>query len=191
MLQFLPIALMAAQGLLQGQAQKKQAKADAAALRQNALYLNQAAHDARRRGAREADQMRLDTQQLIGTQRAAQAASGGEVNTGTNAIIQQDTAQFGELDALTIANNAAREAYGYEVEATGLQSQAKAVSKAGKRAPIQGLLSGAIQGVGSAYASGSLGNLFGGASGASKLGAGTRAALGANRGGLNYNQALS
>lgn len=191
MLQFLPIALAAGQGLLQGLGQKRQAKADAAALRQNALYLNQAAHDARQRGAREADQARLDTQQAIGSQRVAQAASGGEVNTGSNALAQQDTAQFGELDALTIANNAAREAYGYEVEATGLQNQARALKKGAKNAPLTGLLSGAVQGFAGAYSSGSLGNLFGGASGAAKIGAGTRAALGANRGGLNYNQALS
>lgn len=186
MLQFIPIAIAAGQGLLQGIGQKRQAKADAAALRQNALYLNQAAFDARRRGALEADYARLETQQLIGTQRAAQAANGGQVNTGTNAIIQQDTAQFGELEALTIANNAAREAYGYEVEATGLQRQARALKKAAKRAPIQGLLSGAVQGFGSAYASGSLGSLFGG----SARGAGTRAALGSNLSGIDYNQAI-
>lgn len=189
MLQFLPIALAAGQGLLQGLGQKRQAKADAAALRQNAIYLNNAAWDARMRGRLESDYARLDTQQAIGTQRAAQAASGGEVNTGTNAILQQDTAQFGELDALTIANNAAREAYGYEVEATGLQNQARALKKAAKRAPIEGLLSGAVQGFGSAYASGRLGSLFGGTSSTARLGRGTRAAI-RSTGGIDYNQAI-
>lgn len=189
MLQFLPIALSAGQGLLQGLGQKRQAKADAAALRQNAIYLNNAAWDARMRGRLESDYARLETQQGIGTQRAAQAASGGEVNTGTNAILQQDTAQFGELDALTIANNAAREAYGYEVEATGLQNQARALKKAASRAPIQGLLSGAVQGFGDAYASGRLGSLFGGTSSTARLGRGTRAAI-RSTGGIDYNQAI-
>lgn len=166
MLQFLPVALMAFQGFMQGQSQSKEAKAQAKALQQNAVYLNQAANDARARGRLESDYSRIETQGLIGTQRAAQAASGGEVNTDTNALLQQDVAQFGELDALTISNNAAREAYGYEVEAQGMQSQAKQLKKAAKRAPLQGLLSGATQGLGSAYSSGALNGLFGGAKGA-------------------------
>lgn len=189
MLQFLPLALSVGSGLLQGLGQKRQAKADAAALRQNAIYLNNAAFDARRRGALEADFSRQETQQLIGSQRAAQAAGGGQVNTGTNAILQQDAAQYGELDALTIANNAAREAYGLEVQASGLNTQAKEITKAGKRAPLMGLLGGAIGGIGNAYASGTLGNLFPGLSGAGRLGRGTRAAL-QSTGGLDYNQAI-
>jgi hypothetical protein len=165
---------------MQGQQQSAQAKAQASALRQNALYLNNAANDAKVRGAIESDQARVQTQQLIGTQRAAQAANGGLVNEGSNAIIQQETAQLGELDALTISNNAAREAYGYQVEASNALSNAKQLSKIAKRSPFTSLLGGVIQGAAGAYGSG----LF------SSTGSGTAAALsGASR--LNNNQAYT
>lgn len=176
----IPVALSAFSGLMQGQQQAAQAKAQASALRQNALYLNNAANDAKVRGAIEADQSRVQTQQLIGTQRAAQAANGGLVNEGSNAIIQQDTAQLGELDALTISNNAAREAYGYQVEASNALTNARQLSKIAKRSPISSLLGGVIQGAAGAYSSG----LF------SSSGAGTTAALsGISR--LNNNQAYT
>lgn len=176
----IPVALGAFSGLMQGQQQASQAKAQAAALRTNALYLNNAANDAKVRGAIESDQARVQTQQLIGTQRAVQAASGGVVDEGSNAIIQQDTAQLGELDALTISNNAAREAYGYQVEASNALTNAKQLSKIAKRSPITSLLGGAIQGAAGAYSSG----LF------SSSGAGTTAALsGISR--LNNNQAYT
>jgi hypothetical protein len=48
---------------------------------------------------------------LIGTQRAEQGASGSVVDTGSNANLNQDAAQFGKLDALTIQSNAARTAW--------------------------------------------------------------------------------
>lgn len=150
----IPIGLSVFGGILQGQQQASQANAQASALRANAVYLNNAANDAKVRGAIESDQARVQTQQLIGTQRAAQAANGGLVNEGTNAIIQQDTAQLGELDALTIANNAAREAYGYQVEASNAITNAKQLSKIAKRSPITSLLGGVIQGAGNAYGAG-------------------------------------
>jgi len=180
----IPIALGAAGGFLQGQQQAQQARAQASALRQNAIYLNNAANDAKVRGAIESDQARVQTQQLIGTQRAAQAANGGLVNEGSNAIIQQDTAQLGELDALTISNNAAREAYGYQVEASNALTNAKQLSKIAKRSPITSLLGGAIQGAAGSYGAGLFSGLF------SSSGAGTTAALsGISR--LNNNQAYT
>ncbi len=142
-------------------------------MQRNSAYLYQAANDARARGLVDADNQRVQTQGLIGTQRAAQAANGGEVNTGSNAITQQDTAQYGELDALIISNNAAREAYGLEVQGNQALSNAKTLRKNAKTSIFSSLLGGVTQGLASSYTTGALGNLFG-------SGSGTQAALSTN-----------
>lgn len=179
----IPIAIGAVSGLMQGQQQNAQAASQASALRQNALFLNRAADDAVNRGAIDADQQRVQTQGVIGTQRAAQASNGGLVNEGTNAIIQEDTAQLGELDALTISNNAAREAYGYRVEAENNLTNAKALVKNAKGSMFSSILGGALGGAGSAFSGGMFSS--GGA------GAGTTAALSSNSMRLNNNQAYA
>ncbi len=91
------------------------------------------AADALSRGeADEASQRRITKSQL-GKQRARFAASGAEVNTGSAAQIQADTAEFGELDALRIRNNAEREAF-------GLRSGAAISLSQGKNALLSGVL---------------------------------------------------
>lgn len=177
----IPVAIGAGSGLMKGLAGKSQADQQAAALRQNAFYLNQSAQDAKARGIIDSDQARVQTQQAIGTQRAAMASNGGVVDEGTNAIIQQDTAQLGELDALTISNNAAREAYGFQVQAQDNLRTAKNLQKQAKKGVLTSMLGGAIGGIGNGA------GLFGG----SGSGAGTTAALAGGTGRLNNNQAYS
>jgi hypothetical protein len=154
----IPVAIGAVQGMQQGQAQKAQANAQAGALRQNALYLNNSSADTKVRGLQGADWSRVETQQLIGSQRSAMAGSGGVVDQDSNALLQQDAAQLGELDALTISNNAAREAYGYEVDARDKLLTAKTLKSNAKNAPMTSMLGGAISGAGSSFS----GGLFGG-----------------------------
>src|SRR6185369_3161264 len=101
----------------------------AADLTSNAAYRTHAANDSRARARADSDNQRVQTQLDIGTQRAAQAQHAGDLNTPSNAILQQDTAQYGELDAMIISNNAAREAYGYEVQASEALSNAKTLKK--------------------------------------------------------------
>lgn len=60
----------------------------------------------------------MQTRGLIGAQRAGYAAQGVELDEGTAKAVQTQSAGMGELDALTIRNNAAREAWGYRVGAT-------------------------------------------------------------------------
>lgn len=180
----IPIAIGAGMGLMQGMAGRQQADQQAADLRQNAFYLNQAADDSLARGRKDSDWQRVETQAAIGTQRAAQAASGGVVDQDSNMQLTLDTAQLGELDALTIANNAAREAYGYQVQAaTGLKNATQLQSNA-KRAMTTSILGGALQGAGSSFG----GGMFGSAAGA---GAGTQAAMAGGTSRLNYNQAFA
>lgn len=182
----IPVAFGAGSGLLQGLQGQAQAKQQAAELTMNAAFLNNAAADARARGRIESDQARVDTQQVIGAQRAAQAANGGEVNSGSNALLQQDAAQFGELDALIISNNAAREAYGYDVQADANRRNARQLKKNARSNLISSVLGGAVGGLGQAYSSGSLGSLFSGG-----LGGGTRAALSSNLNSPLFSQAIA
>lgn len=90
----------------------------------NADLAEQRAKDATRRG-REAEQRhRVDVRRLIGAQRAAFAAQNVELDSGSALDVQMDTAYLGELDALTIRNNAALEAWGYRVQSSNLQAEA-------------------------------------------------------------------
>lgn len=183
----IPLAIGVGMGALQGMGQRDQANAQASALRQNAAYQYQAAQDALDRGRKAADRQRVDTQGAIGTQRTAMAGNGGEINEGTNALIQQDTAQFGELDALTISNNAAREAYGYQVQAQTDENNAARTQAAGRKAMFSSIIGGAVSGI---SAGGGFSGLFGGGAGAAS-GAGTQAALSGNLNLLGPRQAYS
>lgn len=182
----IPVAIGAVSGLMSGQQKAAGDITQAAELQTNAAFLNRAANDARMRGLVDSDTQRIQTQQDIGTQRAAMAANGGVVDEGSNALITQDTAQYGELDALIISNNAAREAYGYEVQADANLRNAKTLKKNAKSAPITSMLGGAIGGLGSAFSSGSMGSLFGGGTGA-----GTKAAMSSNLNAPMFSQAIA
>lgn len=177
-------AIAVAGGLMQGNAQDAQAQNQARTMRTNAMYANQAADDALSRGRYDADLQRIRTGQMIGTQRSAMAANGGMVDTGSNSILQEDTAALGELDALTIQNNAAREAYGLKVQAMQGFRNASDTELAGKSAKRNSLLGGVIKGAGSFFLGGGM-SMFGG------NGAGTTAALGNSGSMLNNNQAYA
>lgn len=158
----IPLAIGALSGAMQGQQKSAADISQASALTQNAAYLNRAANDARYRGVVDADTQRVQTQNAIGTQRVAMASNGGQVDTGSNAIIQQDTAQYGELDAMIISNNAAREAYGYEVQAQGNLTNASTLKKNAKTGLMSSLLGGVVGGLGSAFSSGAFSGGSGG-----------------------------
>jgi len=181
----IPVALAVVGGMQQGKAQDAQAQAAARDQRTNAMYANDAANDAKARGRYDADLQRIRTGQMIGTQRTAMAANGGLVDEGTNAALQADTAALGELDALTIQNNAAREAYGFQVQAQKGFSNANALELAGKNAKQNSLMGGVLNGAGSFFGGGGM-SMFGGGQGA-----GTTAALGSNTSFLNNNQAYA
>lgn len=157
----IPAAMAVIGGMQQGNAQDAQAQSQARTMRTNAMYANNAADDALSRGRYDADLQRLRTGQSIGTQRTAMAANGGLVDEGTNSVLQQDTAQLGELDALTIQNNAAREAYGLKVQAMQGFRNATDTELAGKNAKQNSLMGGVIKGAGSFFGGGGMSSLGG------------------------------
>jgi hypothetical protein len=118
------IALSAYQGVSGYETAQRRASASSAAgqyqktiSNENARLAMGNAKDATQRGQLEEQRSRLETRQQIGSTRAGLAAQGVDVGSGSSADVQASEAGIGELDALTIRNNAAREAYGYQVEA--------------------------------------------------------------------------
>jgi hypothetical protein len=127
----IPLGLTAAAGIVgaygsykSAQAQQEAAKYSAGVDSTNAAMADREAADALQRGAVEEGRARIRTRQLAGTQKAALAATGVDPTYGSAAGILSDTASLGELDAMTIAENAKREAYQARVGAMGYRSQA-------------------------------------------------------------------
>ncbi len=91
--------------------------------RQRQQVADQQARDARQRGDVAVQRQRDLTAQRIGTQTAALAAQGTDLE-GSPTDILGDTARAGEHDALTLKANAAREAWGYRVQGAGFGADA-------------------------------------------------------------------
>jgi hypothetical protein len=97
-----------------GNAQKKAADADAAVAERRAIDVEEA-------GQEEEARFRAGVRGLIGKQRVGFAAQGVEVSSGSAVDVQADAAYLGELDAIQIKNNAAREAWGIRQDAESMR----------------------------------------------------------------------
>lgn len=106
----------AAGSVMQGRSQASAASYQAAVASNNQKIAGQNATYALQAGQQREQAARMRTAGLIGSQRATAAAHGVDVNSGSALDVQSDAATLGELDALTIRNNAAREAYNYKVQ---------------------------------------------------------------------------
>lgn len=152
-------------GLAFGQ---RQQDAQAASLRgrfendvaeRNAQLAERQGRDAINRGATAEDRQRLETRQEIGSSRAQLAAQGVDVSSGSGAAVTASESLIGDLDALTIRNDAARQAWGYDVEASNSRTQGKLALLAGENeaatqraASVSTLLTGATNIYGQARA---------------------------------------
>ncbi len=108
----------------------------------NAGYADWQAADALERGATNEKRTRQNTEAVIGSQRVSLATQGVDVNKGSSLDVQADAAYLGELDALTVRNNAAKEAYGYTVEAADLRERGKIVKQTSQMEAINTIVGG-------------------------------------------------
>jgi hypothetical protein len=115
----------------QGVAEQDAANSEADLADYNAAVATVQADDALARGAEEESRFRAGVRGMIGSQRAAFAAGNIDVAGGSALDVQADTAYLGELDALTIRNNAASEAWGYKVQSADLTKRADIARKSG------------------------------------------------------------
>ena len=137
----------------QGKAAAASAKYNAQVAENNAVVARQNAAFAGAEGNANAERQGMKTRAAVGAMKAAQAANGIDVNSGSAVDVRSSAAELGQLDAITIRSNAARRAYGFETEAVNDQAQAaldRAGGKAAQKASYIGaastILGGAVKG---------------------------------------------
>ncbi len=120
----------------EGIADRKQADA-------NTALANEAASDALIRGASDAAGYRTTGTQVAAKQMVAFSNSGVDATVGTAANVQDSTRARAELEALTVENNAAREAWGYKKHGLAFQTQA-GINSGRRNREIAGTVLGTI-----------------------------------------------
>lgn len=137
----------------------------------NKQIAQQNADYARYAGEVEAQQAGMKARYRIGAMRAQQAASGLALGSGSGARVLQSTYDVAQHDIAILRSNAAKKAYGYDVEAfeQGAQAEldrmaASQSRKAGKIGAISSLLGGAT-GVADKWQVATEKGIFGGGSG--------------------------
>jgi hypothetical protein len=89
----------------------------------NQITAQRAAADAIARGEQEVDVFSAKVRRAEGSQRAALAANGVLVDSGSALDLVEETGELGRLDALNIRATAAREALNFESQATNFAAQ--------------------------------------------------------------------
>lgn len=110
----------------QANAQKATLGYEAAVADNNAKVAEYQAQQALNIGAQQEQNSRLKTAQVFGAQRASLAANGIDLGQGSATDILTTTVHTGEVDALTIRDNAARQAWANRVQAQNDTSNAAA-----------------------------------------------------------------
>jgi hypothetical protein len=125
----------------QGNAARDAAEYQEVVDRNNSILGIRAANDARARGAEAEQTQRRKNAAVLSRQRVAFASRGVELDSGSPLDILGDTAQFGELDALTVRENADREARGSEAQARNFRASGDLARMRGESAASAGVTS--------------------------------------------------
>lgn len=141
---YLPAILSGVSAISQAKDARQEASWSAAQMRTNAGYARLQAEDAKTRGASSAMAAVVKARMNVGSQRAALAAQGIDISSGSALDVQVNTADLAEIDIMTIKNNAAREAWGYNVQASDSMTQAAMTEKAGSNKSRNTLLTGGL-----------------------------------------------
>lgn len=143
-------------GLLQGgfdiisALQKSDAVGEQTEFTKNQLALNRELASIRaageiQRGEFEKEKMQEQTAQIVGGQRAAQAAQGVKTSTGTAKTVQEQTAEIGAKDYATIANNAWLQSFGFKLQGENEATKSTLATLEGRNAQTSILDQGAIE----------------------------------------------
>ena len=139
----------------QANAQKAQSRYQQQVAQNNRLLAERAARDAVARGQELENRQRSATQQAIGASRASAAARGVEVDTGSQLEQQVDIAEIGEVEALTVRDNARREEFALRQQASDFDQEAQFASaqrsQINKQLPLN--IAGSLLNTGSQVAS--------------------------------------
>lgn len=110
----------------------------------NARMTRLQADDARRRGDLEAAALRRRGAQVAGAQRAAYAGQGVDVGSGIASAIVAETGAITEQDVVTTKNNAWREAWGLEAQASEYERQGRMDRLESKNKSRNSLMTGGL-----------------------------------------------
>ena len=153
----LSAGVQAAGAIKQGQAQKAAADYQAQIATMNSQIAQQNANNATQVGEQQQINQQMKTRATVGGILAAQGANNLDVNSGSQLDVKTSAQEMGQLDALTIRNNASRQAWNYEVQGATDTAQAGLYNSEGSSDQLAGflnagssLLSGASS-VGSKY----------------------------------------
>jgi hypothetical protein len=167
--------LNAFSALGEGKSSKAMYGYQAQVARMNADIDRQNADWERTKGEIEAGQYGLKAAQQFGAIRTGQAASGLDVNSGSNAEVQASQRKLINIDNETIRANAAKAAYNYDVKAVMDENQAKLYDAAGANAEkasyfkAAGSIIGSVGSVSSKWLAGTQSGVFGSGTGPIKL----------------------
>lgn len=140
---------------MQGQYQKTMADI-------NARNANLQAEDAIKRGDKASSDYKKKVNQTVGSQKAAFAAQGIDISSGSAQDIVAETYNIGNLDAITIKNNAYREAMGYRSQAFNYGTEGKFAELSANTNARNTLIAGGLQAAGYAYGASGTGTKKGG-----------------------------
>ena len=107
-----------------GEAASEAAGYNAQVQTQQAQIENQNATWAAQAGEAQAGAQQQKTRAQVGAIKAAEAADNLDVNSGSAVDVRSSAAALGELSALNIRSNAAKQAYGYQTQSWSDQAQA-------------------------------------------------------------------
>jgi hypothetical protein len=124
----------------QGQAQANMYNYQAGVAQLNKNINLQNADYERNVGEVEAQESGMQTRARVASTEAIQAGSGLDVNRGSAADVRASETEIGQQNEAIIRSNAARKAYGYDVEATQNDAQAQLDSIAAKTSQTSGAL---------------------------------------------------
>jgi hypothetical protein len=148
------MGLMAGGTILSAYGQKKAADYQAEVAERNAALARRAAIDAITRGSAEAGKATMEGSRIIGKARAAAAASGVDVQSSSVIDVLGTTRMYATLNAETIKGNAAREALGYNMQASNFQANAGLARMEGAYGSASTLLTGLGSTMGMGYQTG-------------------------------------
>lgn len=154
--------------LFGGQAKANQYNYQAGIADLNAQVAKQNKDYALATGEVEAQESGMKTRFTIGAEKAGQGASGLDVNSGSPAAVRESQQEIGTYDESLIRSNAARKAYGFDVEAMQDTAQGQLYRTAadtskttGEIGAISSILGG-VASVSSKWLQGSSVGMFGG-----------------------------
>lgn len=137
------LAAMAAGTAISAYSSYQTGQYNRAVAKENEKIQANSARDSLQRGANQAADAKENARRVAASQRAGAAAGGISVDSGSALDLLTETAGMGELDALTVRNNAQRAAYGYNVQAMNTKAQGRLARAHGNAQAASTLLTGA------------------------------------------------